>query len=351
MVDGMNTVTLTSTTGSRYSFDLVVAADGIKSAIRSQLFPDVQPVPYANAVAYRHTAQFSDISRKVPDAISILEHNFNMWCGPHGYIVTYPISCGKEMNITICFYTKDDRPTSIVENADLSELDEQLKDYPEVIRKIWSLAPGSHRWPLLHIPRMEHWSNESKSIVLLGDACHAMNPALAQGAATAIEDAAFMGQVLLEVQRGSLPLSEAITLYEEARIPKAWIKQQLAFVAADIEMGGPGPSYMPNESSEQIQQRRDACSGSEYGGPHPATGTELHVPDTYHSWHHAFAVEANPRNFYYDAEADADDAVCRYILEKSSIIERTRMATDGLERKFWSPLFASRANEPQISTG
>jgi salicylate hydroxylase len=340
-IGGMNTVTLTSTAGLEYSFDFVVAADGIKSAVRSQLFPDVKPVPYADAVAYRHTAKFSDIFRQVPDAMTILEHNFNMWCGPHGYIVTYPISGGKEMNITICFYTKHGRPTSIVENADLSELHEQLKEYPEIIRKIWSLAPGSHCWPLLHIPKMDRWSNESRSIVLLGDACHAMNPALAQGAATAIEDAAFLGRVLLEFQRGTIQLAEAVTLYEQARIPKAWIKQQLAFVAADIEMGGPGPSYMHDESFEQIQKRRDTCSDHEHEEPQPAMAAERRPPETYRAWHHAFAVEANPRNYYYDAEADADDAVCRYILERSKIVETTRMATDGLERKFWSPLFTS----------
>ncbi|ETN44863.1 uncharacterized protein HMPREF1541_09738 [Cyphellophora europaea CBS 101466] len=332
-------VTVTTGAGTSHSFDLVIGADGIKSAIRGQMFPDVGPVPYAPAVAYRHTMKISTIYREVPEARHIIRNNFHMWCGPHGYLVTYPLSGGTEMNITICFYTKDGWPTTIVEDADLSELNEQLKDYPEVVQKIWALAPGSNRWPLLHIRKMDSWSNKEKNVVLLGDACHAMNPALAQGAATAIEDAAFLGQALAEVQQGSISIAEAITIYEERRIPKAWVKQQLAFIAADLEMGGPGPSYDKDIPEEQIRALRDRNSKPEIDASAVSVKSQAELPMRYRSWHHAFFVENNKRNFYYDAEADADDAVCQHLLNKSQIINDTRKATDLLERKFWAPLF------------
>lgn len=303
------------------------------------MYPEVQAVPYAPAVAYRHTLKISTIYREIPEARHIIRNNFHMWCGRHGYLVTYPLSGGKEMNITICFYTKHGRPTTIVENADLSELKEQLKEYPELVQKIWALVPGSDRWPLMHIPKMASWSNDAMNVVLLGDAAHAMNPALAQGAATAIEDGAFLGQVLTEVQQGSISLAEAITLYEQRRIPKAWVKQQLAFIAADLEMGGPGPSYRTDLGYEQLQMLRDQNSRPEIEAAATSVRKQGELPQGYRSWHHAFSVETNKRNFYYDAEADADDAVCQYLLEKGKIVDDVRKVTDTLESKFWSPLW------------
>jgi salicylate hydroxylase len=332
-------VQITTTSGEHYLFDLVVGADGIKSQIRTQMYPNIKPVPYAPAVAYRHTMKISTIYREIPESRHIIRNNLHMWCGPHGYIVTYPLSGGTEMNITICFYTKDGWPTTIVEDADLSELNEQLKGYPELIQKIWALAPGSNRWPLMHIPKMDGWSNASKNVVLLGDACHAMNPALAQGAATAIEDAAFLGQVLREVRDDTITLPEAINLYERQRIPKAWIKQQLAFVAADLEMGGPGPSHKGNLSTQEVQELRDRNSEPEIEAAATSVKKQGELPRTYRSWHHVFFVDGNKRNFYYDAEADADDAVCQYLLERGKVINDTRRAVDTLEQKFWAPLW------------
>lgn len=344
-------VEVVTTAGASYKFDLVVGADGIKSQVRGQMYPDVKAVPYAPAVAYRHTMKISTVYREVPESRHIIRNNFHMWCGPHGYLVTYPLSGGTEMNITICFYTKDGWPTTIVENADLSELSEQLKDYPELVQKIWALAPGSNRWPLMHIPKMDSWSNEAKNVVLLGDAAHAMNPALAQGAATAIEDAAFLGEVLRETQQGSISLAEAVDLYERRRIPKAWIKQQLAFIAADIEMGGPGPSNKNDLSNEELQQRRDRSSRPEIEAAATSVKKQAELPRGYTGWQHMCFVDGNKRNFYYDAEADADDAVCQYLLSKGRIINDIRKATDTLEAKFWAPLWDNGVNLKDEGTG
>jgi len=43
----------------------------------------------------------------------------------------------------------------------------------------------------------------------------------AQGAATAMEDGAFLGRVISEVVRGVITLPKAIDLYEAKRIPRA----------------------------------------------------------------------------------------------------------------------------------
>ena len=58
-------------------------------------------------------------------------------------------------------------------------------------------APQPTRWPILDIAPIETWSKGR--LVLLGDACHAMTPYMASGAAMAIEDAAVLARALAQV--------------------------------------------------------------------------------------------------------------------------------------------------------
>jgi salicylate hydroxylase len=87
--------------------------------------------------------------------------------------------------------------------------------HPQV-RAILEAVDETFIWALFdHIP-LEHWS--AGRVTLLGDACHAMLPFMAQGAAQAIEDAATLASCLASA--GSDPTS-ALHRYENLRIPRA----------------------------------------------------------------------------------------------------------------------------------
>jgi 2-polyprenyl-6-methoxyphenol hydroxylase-like FAD-dependent oxidoreductase len=53
----------------------------------------------------------------------------------------------------------------------------------------------------------------------MGDACHAMLPFLAQGAAQAIEDGVALAECLAKI--GERDISDALHLYESLRLPRA----------------------------------------------------------------------------------------------------------------------------------
>ena len=55
-------------------------------------------------------------------------------------------------------------------------------------------------------------------VTLLGDACHAMLPFMAQGAAQAIEDGATLAACLAKFDRQNVP--RALRLYECLRLPQ-----------------------------------------------------------------------------------------------------------------------------------
>lgn len=59
---------------------------------------------------------------------------------------------------------------------------------------------------------------------------------MVEGAATSMEDGAFLGRMLLEVNRGTISIKEAIEIYEAKRMPRAFAKQQASFMMGDNYM-------------------------------------------------------------------------------------------------------------------
>jgi salicylate hydroxylase/6-hydroxynicotinate 3-monooxygenase len=70
------------------------------------------------------------------------------------------------------------------------------------LRTILAAAPELRKWALVERDPMPSWGNNG--IVLLGDACHPMAPYMAQGAASAIEDAVVLARCLAQVSRDKL---------------------------------------------------------------------------------------------------------------------------------------------------
>src|SRR5262249_61372600 len=68
--------------------------------------------------------------------------------------------------------------------------------HPEV-RAVIETAPQLTKWPILDIAPVDTWSKGS--LGLLGDACHAMMPYMASGAAMAMEDAAVLARCLVQL--------------------------------------------------------------------------------------------------------------------------------------------------------
>jgi 6-hydroxynicotinate 3-monooxygenase len=83
-------------------------------------------------------------------------------------------------------------------------------------------CPEVYKWALLDRDPLPRWS--AGRVVLLGDACHPMTPYMAQGAASALEDAAVLTRCLSGVDRDGL--REAFTLYEATRKPRASVIQR-----------------------------------------------------------------------------------------------------------------------------
>ena len=94
------------------------------------------------------------------------------WIGPNGYILLYPLSGGRELNVVTLFTV--DYVVTKPEDIDIDEFRNLYKNWNPLIQKILSLVDYTQKWPLLVLPPMKTWSNEHKNVVLLGDAAHCM---------------------------------------------------------------------------------------------------------------------------------------------------------------------------------
>ncbi|KAM0251712.1 hypothetical protein ACHAQJ_008033 [Trichoderma viride] len=321
--DSADGVHLQTVNGDRYSFDMVIGADGIKSFIRSQLLPGVVPRPASKMAAYRGVLSYKQIFAEIPEARAYLRNSMDVWAGPRGYILTYPISGGKELNIVTAF-CKDEYVTKM-EQVDIEEFRDYYKNYSPVIQKILKLVNYTQRWPILQLPPLETWSNKHKNVVMMGDAVHCMQNNMAQGAATAMEDGAFLGRIISEVVRGVISVPEAIELYEKRRMPKAWVKQQISHVSGVV-------NFLDDTAD------RDKATLPEVRAALENRLQPKELSPTYRSWQYYCTADTVPGVFYYDAEGDADNAVCEYLCSKGPVDDVT-MLSENLEKKWMGHIY------------
>ncbi len=198
--------------------DVVIAADGIKSDIRHQMYAhrsnEVQKSSTGDAV-YRVIIPREKLQGN-KRALELLDSNIGMrWMGPRGHIMAYPIKNNNVYNMVLLHPQKPDAENteSWTNKGDKKEMMDFYKGWNDLVCDLLSYVPEGeiNEWTLnTHHPLPRWIENEC---ALIGDACHPMFPYVAQGAAQAIEDAAVLAV--------SLSLAEdvptALGVYEAIR--------------------------------------------------------------------------------------------------------------------------------------
>lgn len=213
-----NGVTLMFADGTRATASAVIGADGVHSVVRAQLFGAEQP-HYTGRIAYRSTfpstllgdLDIGDISTK--------------WWAPDRHIVIYYVTKQKdEVYFTTSIPAAKPDLESWSLKGDLAELRSAFAAFHPEVRQVLAACPDANKWPIFDRDPQEQWG--VGRVYLLGDACHPMTPYMAQGAATAIEDAVILARCLEGVASADLP--SALQQYERVRKPRASRIQSLS---------------------------------------------------------------------------------------------------------------------------
>ncbi len=197
------------TDGTTDTADVVIGADGVHSVVRETLLGPEKP-RFTGRVAYR--AVFPTALMNGMDVDPCVK-----WWGPDRHIVSYFTNPHRD---ELYFVTSTPEPEFDIESwsakGDLTTLRKAYAGFHPQVRAILDACPDVHKWALVVRDPLPSWVEGH--IALLGDACHPMTPYMAQGAASAIEDAAVLSRCLEGVEPDGV--AAALRRYEATRKPR-----------------------------------------------------------------------------------------------------------------------------------
>jgi salicylate hydroxylase len=205
----------------------LIGADGIWSAVRNHLLPDLQP-RFSGLIAWRGTLDATQLPREYT------ARRVQLWMGPGAHLVAYPISGARQINVVAVVPGRWNRP-GWSEPGDGNEIKAAFvaAGWHAIPRMLISAVDGWRKWALFTVPAGGQWADGA--VALLGDAAHAMLPFAAQGAAMAIEDAAVLAKCLSEKSnQGALAPASALKRYVRLRRPRVARVQRSARQAGRI---------------------------------------------------------------------------------------------------------------------
>jgi 6-hydroxynicotinate 3-monooxygenase len=192
---------------------LVIGADGVHSLVREILLGKESP-RFTGKVAYRTTFPAALLGDSQINAAR------TKWWGPDRHIVIYYVTRARDEIYFVTSQPEDASwmtPESWSAKGSLDELRSAFAAFHPEVRAVLDACPDVYKWALLERDPLATW--RQGRVVLLGDACHPMTPYMAQGAASALEDAVVLSRCLEGVLVDGIDV--ALGKYEATRKPRA----------------------------------------------------------------------------------------------------------------------------------
>jgi salicylate hydroxylase len=194
--------------GAKHAFGhLVVAADGVHSALRQQMTGDDR-ARFQGQVAWRCLVPATSLEEfELPSGTTI-------WASDDAHALTTRIRGGDVVNFVGVTQERDWQEEGWHLTGDRAQALEHFGAFNPLIPAILERTQVLHRWALLGRPPLAKWRDGP--VVLVGDAAHPMLPSMAQGAVMALEDAVVLGRLAAP----EADLKDALRSFERTRKPR-----------------------------------------------------------------------------------------------------------------------------------
>lgn len=210
--------------GDEVTADCLIACDGVHSSVRLSMLGEgniAAKAQFSETGAYRAVLPVEEVEEAAGHEIA---RTSNLFLGPSGYVIMYPIRWGRKVNIGL--WTRKSGTWSHEHwwaHSQRSEMYADFKDWGGTVLRIM------HRIEDPPFSAVFHHASQPESIVegsvcLVGDAAHAMPPHQGAGAGQAMEDAFVVAEALGRVDREAPDVTHvrsALKAYEAVRMPRA----------------------------------------------------------------------------------------------------------------------------------
>ncbi|KAK7228809.1 hypothetical protein V2G26_000979 [Clonostachys chloroleuca] len=280
--------------GREFTADLVVAVDGVKSIARPVVLGGVDRPPRQTGFAAYRAVVDTDLMKADPDTAWLLENpGINIWIGEDRHVMTYCIAGGKSFNMVLSHVDRTDPATWASRDA-VKEMRVQFENWDPRLTKVIHMITNTIQWPLLSGAQLSTWISESKKVVILGDAAHAMVPYMSQGAAMAVEDGAALAEVLSLIKSPS-EIPEALHVFEKERMQRSYGMQRASLVNGKLWHFPDGPD----------QQARDLGMRAEVEGLSFVESTNQWSDPTTQLWAYGYDAEEEVRKAWESRTSQA----------------------------------------------
>ena len=191
--------------GATAEAEVVVAADGIHSELRSCVVPPSKPV-FHGTISYRGLVA----RERLPDWPM---DRWQMWAGPSKHFLVFPVRHGTMVNYVGFVPTDEEMKESWSAPGDPAVLRHEFEGWDPRIGNVLQQVDTTLRWALYDREPLPTWTKGR--LTLLGDAAHPMLPHLGQGANQSIEDGMALATILAQADTSAVPAS--LLAYERLR--------------------------------------------------------------------------------------------------------------------------------------
>jgi salicylate hydroxylase len=191
--------------GATAEADVVIAADGIHSALQQFVTEKATPV-FSGSVAFRGLIEAERVPQWRPRVSQL-------WMGQGKHVLVYPLRAGKLFNF-VCFVPADEEMReSWSAPGDPDALRAAFQSWAEPVTDLLTHVDTTFWWGLYDREPLAEWTKGR--LALLGDAAHPMLPHLGQGANQSIEDGFALAAVLRGATAADVPA--ALRHYAQVR--------------------------------------------------------------------------------------------------------------------------------------
>lgn len=248
--------------GSAAEADIVIGADGVHSVVRERVFTQVE-ASYTGRMAYRAVFPTELVVGERPGPAT-------KWWGVDRHIVIYYVSAGREIYFTTSLPEQGAAVESWSAQGSMEVLRAAFEGFHPEVRRVLAACPSVQKWAIYDRRPLEAWHRGR--VALLGDACHPMTPYMAQGAATAMEDAAILTRCIAEL--GLDHPDATFEAYEQCRKPRTTRIQQESRSNTWLHHAT-DPSWVYGYDALRVPLRPPPPGGT---GPGTASGTGAPMP-------------------------------------------------------------------------